>query len=96
MNINYSREGGLLGQVAQTDIQSADLPPDLQTLVEEILTDPTPYRSESANQVMRDGYRYRFNLKEGRRQIRLTFDDLSLPNDVLPLVHFLQQRTGKP
>ncbi|MCK8490456.1 hypothetical protein M0L20_01260 [Spirosoma sp. RP8] len=96
MKLVYSREGGLFPQIAQTELQTTDLPADLQKVVDTVLADPTAYESKSANKNLRDGYQYKLNLQEGRKKVSLTFDDLNLPDDVQPLIHFLQQRTGKP
>ncbi|UHG89825.1 protealysin inhibitor emfourin [Spirosoma oryzicola] len=96
MKLVYSREGGLFPQIAQTELQTTDLPADLQKVVDTVLADPTAYKSKSANKTLRDGYQYKLNLQEGRKKVSLTFDDLNLPDDVQPLIHFLQQRTGKP
>lgn len=96
MKLVYSREGGLFPQVAQTEVDTTDLPSDLQKVVNAVLASPESYASGSENPNLRDGYQYRLDLKEGRKKVSLTFDDLSLPDDVQPLIHFLQQRTGKP
>jgi hypothetical protein len=96
MKLVYSREGGLFAQPVQTEIQSTDLPVDLQQLVDTVLAQPAAYSPAVASATLRDGYQYRLDLTEGRKKICLRFDDLSLPDDVQPLIHFLQQRTGKP
>ena len=99
MKLIYSREGGLFPQVAQMEIAIADLPDDLQKLAEDTLAHPERYKVASllsANHLIRDGYQYRLDLQQGRKKVGLTFDDLSLPKDLQPLIHFLQQRTGKP
>ena len=96
MKLVYSREGGLFAQVAQTEATTADLPTDLQQVASAVLAEPEHYKSGSANPSLRDGYQYRLDLQEGRKKVSLTFDDLSLPDDIQPLIHFLQKRTGKP
>ncbi len=96
MKLAYTREGGLFPQVAETEVQLTDLPTDLQPVAKQLFDKPDAYRAESAKTAMRDGYQYRINLQEGRKKISLTFDDLSLPEAVQPLVQFLQQQTGKP
>ncbi|GAB3886631.1 protealysin inhibitor emfourin [Spirosoma agri] len=96
MKLTYSREGGLFPQLAQTEMHDTDLPANLQKLAGAVLANPETYKAGSANKKLRDGYQYTLNLQEGRRTISLTFDDGSLPEDVQPLIQFLQQRTGKP
>lgn len=96
MKLVYSREGGLFPQRAHTEVQSADLPADLQKVVDDVLTQPDAYQPVPAGSALRDGYQYRLDLTEGRKKICLRFNDLNLPDDVQPLIHFLQQRTGKP
>lgn len=96
MKLVYSREGGLFPQVAQTEVDTTDLPTALQKVVNAVLASPESYGSESENTNLRDGYQYRLDLHEGRKKVSLTFDDLNLPDDIQPLIHFLQQRTGKP
>ena len=96
MKLVYSREGGLFPQVAQTEINTTDLPADLQKVVDAVLANPKSYKSKSANTTLRDGYQYRLNVQQGRKKVSLTFDDLSLPDDVQPLIQYLQKRTGKP
>ncbi|QIP13375.1 hypothetical protein G8759_12420 [Spirosoma aureum] len=96
MKLVYSREGGLFPQVAQTEIKTTDLPADLQKLVDHLIAHPDAYTSGSGNPAMRDGYQYRLDLHDGSKKVSLTFDDTSLPDDVQPLIHFLQKRTGKP
>lgn len=96
MKLVYSREGGLFPQVAQTEVDTADLPTALQKVVNTVLRSPESYASGLETTNLRDGYQYRLDLHEGRKKVSLTFDDLSLPSDVQPLIHFLQQRTGKP
>lgn len=99
MNLMYSREGGLFPQMAQTEVTIADLPADLQKLAEDTLAHPERYKVASllsANHLIRDGYQYRLDLQQNQQKVSLTFDDLSLPKDLQPLIHFLQQRTGKP
>lgn len=96
MKLVYSREGGLFPQVVQTEVDKSDLPPDLQQVADAIFQNPALYTSKAANANLRDGYQYRLDLQKGRKKIRLTFDDLSIPSEVQPLIHFLQKRTGKP
>lgn len=96
MKLVYSREGGLFPQVAQTEVDKSDLPLDLQKVADAIFANPAAYASVRNNPNMRDGYQYRLDLQVGRKKVRLTFDDLSIPPEVQPLIHFLQKRTGKP
>lgn len=96
MKLVYSREGGLFAQVAQTEVDTIDLPANLQAVVETVLANPDSYGSGLVNTNLRDCYQYRIDVREGRKKVSLTFDDLSLPDDVQPLIHFLQERTGKP
>ena len=96
MKLVYSREGGLFPQVAQTEMNTTNLPADLQKVVDTVLANPTYYQSRSASTTLRDGYQYRLNLQQGRKKVSLSFDDLSLPDDVQPLIQYLQKRTGKP
>jgi len=96
MKVVYSREGGLFPQVAQTEVDTTDLPADLQQVADAVLANPTSFAAKVTNTNMRDGYQYRLDLREGRKKASLTFDDRSIPDEVQPLIHFLQQRTGKP
>ena len=96
MKLVYSREGGLFPQVAQTEVEATDLPTDLQELAGTILSNPKAYASSSDKTNLRDGYLYRLDLREGSKKVNLAYDDLSLPDDLMPLINFLQQRTGKP
>ena len=96
MKLVYSREGGLFAQVAQTEINTTDLPADLQKVVDAVLADSKLYKSRSATVTLRDGYQYRLDLQQGRKKVSLSFDDLTLPEDVQPLIHYLQKRTSKP
>ena len=96
MKLVYSREGGLFAQVAQTEILTSDLPADLQKVVDAVLANPKLYKSRSASTTLRDGYQYRIDLQQGRQKVSLTFDDLNLPDDVQPLIQYLQKRTSKP
>lgn len=96
MKLVYSREGGLFAQVVQTRIDTIDLPANLRAVIEAVLANPASYASGPVNTNLRDGYRYRLDVRKGRKKISLTFDDLALPDDVQPLIRFLQERTGKP
>jgi hypothetical protein len=96
MKLVYSREGGLFHQVLQTDVNTTELPSDLQNVAAAIWADPALYTPGAVNPNRRDGYQYRLELLKGRQKVILTFDDLSIPDEVQPLIHFLQQRTGKP
>ncbi|MFD2936592.1 protealysin inhibitor emfourin [Spirosoma flavum] len=96
MKLTYSREGGLFPQIAQAEVESSDLPADLQKLAGTVLANPESYTSRSATRDMRDGYQYRLDLQEGSKNVSLAFDDLNIPDDVQPLIYFLQKRTGKP
>lgn len=96
MKVVYSREGGLFPQVAQTEVDTTDLPANLQKVVDAVLANPKSYASRSMNTNLRDSYQYRLELKKGRKKVSLTFDDLSLPEDVQPLIEYLQKRTKKP
>jgi hypothetical protein len=82
--------------VSQTELNTTELPSDLQKVADDIFANPTSYASRAANPNMRDGYHYRLDLQKGRKKVVLAFDDLSIPDEVQPLIHFLQQRTGKP
>lgn len=95
MKLVYSREGGLFPQVVQTKIETADLPANLQKVVDAVLAKPRSYASKATNTNLRDGYQYRLDLQKGRKKVSLTFDDLSLPDDIQPLIQYLQKRTGK-
>ena len=95
MKLVYSREGGLFPQVVRTEIETTDLPIRLQKVVDAVLAKPTSYVSKSMNTNLRDGYQHRLDLQKGRKKISLTFNDLSLPDDVKPLIQFLQKRTKK-
>lgn len=96
MKVAYSREGGLFPQIAQTEVETTDLPAELQEVVDAVLANPKSYASRSMNSNLRDGYQYRLDVQKGRKKVSLTFDDLNLPDDVQPLIQFLQKRTGKP
>lgn len=96
MKVVYSREGGLFPQVAQTEVETTDLPANLQKVVDAVLANPKTYASRSMNTNLRDGYQYRLEWKKGRKKVSVTFDDTSLPKDIQPLIQFLQKRTEKP
>lgn len=95
MKVVYSREGGLFPQVVRTEIETTDLPANLQKVIDAVLANPKSYASKAMNTNLRDGYQYRLDLQKGRKKISLTFDDLSLPDDVQPLIQFLQKHAGK-
>ncbi len=92
MKLVYSREGGLFPQVVRTEIETTDLPTRLQKVVDAVLAKPTSY-AKAMNTNLRDGYQHRLDLQKGRKKVSLTFNDLSLPDDVKPLIQFLQKRT---
>lgn len=95
MKLVYSREGGLFPQLAQTEVETTDLPANLQKVVDAVLANPKSYAAKALNTNLRDGYQYRLDLQKGRKKVSLTFDDLSLPDDIQLLIQFLQKRTGK-
>ncbi|GAB3921431.1 protealysin inhibitor emfourin [Larkinella terrae] len=92
MKLSYAREGGLFFQVSETEIEVEDLPADLQTLARKLLENPDDYRSREKNASLRDGYQYRLELREGRKKVNLTFDDLTLPDGFQPLIQYLQEK----
>ena len=94
MKLVYSREGGLFPQVVRTEIETTDLPAQLQKVVDAVLAEPTSY-AKAMNTNLRDGYQHRLDLQKGRKKVRLTFNDLSVPDEVKPLIQFLQKRTKK-
>lgn len=94
MKLVYSREGGLFPQVVRTEIETTDLPAQLQKVVDAVLAKPTSY-AKAINTNLRDGYQHRLDLQKGRKKISLTFSDLSLPDDVKLLIQFLLKRTEK-
>ena len=96
MKVVYSREGGLFPQTARTEIETTDLPANLQKVVDAVLANPKSYAARSMKANLWDGYQYRLEWKKGRKKVSVTFDDLSLSDDVQPLIDYLQKRTKKP
>ncbi|PSB04980.1 protealysin inhibitor emfourin [Merismopedia glauca] len=96
MKIKFRQSGGYAGLRIGCELDTNLLPPEeatkLQSLVEQSDIFPTKSdRSENTADLI--NYEITIETKEGTHQV--TFDDLTLPENIIPLLDYLQDR-AKP
>jgi hypothetical protein len=90
MDIKFTRSGGFMGGLFEKEISQENLPPDLQSIVQNLIENKAQYKKIKPSEQLRDGFVYSLEIKKISPKVKFSFDDGNLPVELSPLIsHFL-------
>lgn len=94
MRIYFERSGGFAGIRYRTTVDTADLPPQEASPLEEMIYEVNffdlPERINNSEQA-RDMFYYRLTVSDGERSKTVEMSGSAVPDDLQPLLHELSQ-----
>ncbi|HEY0740347.1 MAG TPA: protealysin inhibitor emfourin [Chryseosolibacter sp.] len=88
MKIKVTREGGIIPQIAEKQMDVKDLPEELQKQFRDFSV--MPKSRNASNPLLRDGYKYTFEWG-GKTPGKVEFDEQNIPSSLRPLIKFLMK-----
>ena len=89
MKLKFTRSGGFMGGLLEKEAEAETLTPALQAIAQSLVNNAKDLKDLSKNENLRDGFQYAFELKiEGKRVLKLRFDESNLPAEIAPLVGY--------
>ncbi|MGH7655591.1 MAG: protealysin inhibitor emfourin [Gemmatimonadaceae bacterium] len=95
VRVTFVQSGGVVGARRGCELDTSQLPRDEARELESLVTDSQLVASgDHRSPGGRDLRLYEIHVENGAQTVRVTFDDLTLPERARPLVGFLRRKAG--